>query len=155
MCVLWLRWAETFFNGFSARNSLSHSIMRGAGAGNLFDKRKRHYNVSVSVQSELVKAAVCRLVWFIDWAGLFALDQTPCIVCKKSITRITLEGSRNTINLVALGINNSLPQSSHDNNPRLMVYCVYWPYCTTATIQICFANIMMFCNLYIMAGLQQ
>ena len=75
MCVLWLRWAETFFNGFSARNSLSHSIMRGAGAGNLFDKRKRHYNVSVSVQSELVKAAVCRLVWFIVWARLFALDQ--------------------------------------------------------------------------------
>ena len=155
MCVLWLRWAETFFNGFSARNSLSHSIMRGAVARNLFDKRKRHYNVSVSVQSELVKAAVCRLVWFIDWARLFALDQTPCIVCKKSITRITLEGSRNTINLVALGINNSLPQSSHDNNPRLMVYCVYWPYCTIATIQICFANINMFCNLYILAGLQQ
>ena len=152
MCVLWLRWAETFFNGFSARNSHSHSIMRGAGARNLFDKRKRYYNVSV--QSALVKA-VWRLVWFIVWARVFALDQTPCIVCKKPITGITLDRSRNTINLVALGINNSFPQSSHDNNPRLMVYCVYWPYCTIATIQLCFANINMFCNLYILAGSQQ
>ena len=77
---------------------------------------------------------------------MFALDQTPCIVCKKTITRITLDRSRNTINLVALGINNSFPQSSHDNNPRLMAY---WRYCTIAPIQICFANINMFCNLYI------